>query len=175
MPTLVRDPEPPEFEALLERRRRLGQDILDEVWDGVYVMRQVPGVWHADVATQLAVMFGALAREAGLVAMIANFNLGAPNDYRVPDGGVLTDRGLDRLYVPSAELVVEIVAPGDGTWEKLGFYAAHHVTELLIIEPSAREIHWLALSPDREYRPIQQSALLALGPAELAERIDSPL
>jgi hypothetical protein len=31
MPTLVRDPAPPEFQALLERRRRLGQDLLDEV------------------------------------------------------------------------------------------------------------------------------------------------
>ena len=38
MPTLVRDPQPAEFEALLERRRQLGQDLLDEVWEGVYVM-----------------------------------------------------------------------------------------------------------------------------------------
>lgn len=38
VPTLVRDPQPKEFEALLERRRQLGQDRYDEVWDGVYVM-----------------------------------------------------------------------------------------------------------------------------------------
>ena len=35
MPTLVRDPQPVEFEQLLERRRVLGQDLLDEVWEGV--------------------------------------------------------------------------------------------------------------------------------------------
>jgi hypothetical protein len=35
VPTLVRDPQPKEFQALLERRRRLGQDRYDEVWDGV--------------------------------------------------------------------------------------------------------------------------------------------
>lgn len=39
MPTLVRDPQPMEFEALLERRRKLGQDLLDEVWDGIYHKR----------------------------------------------------------------------------------------------------------------------------------------
>ena len=35
MATLVNDPPPAEFEALLERRRGLGQDLFDEVWDGV--------------------------------------------------------------------------------------------------------------------------------------------
>ena len=38
MPTLVRDPQPVEFEQLLERRRALGQGLLDEVWEGLYVM-----------------------------------------------------------------------------------------------------------------------------------------
>ena len=38
VPTLVLDPPPADFEALLERRRKLGQDLLDEVWEGVYHM-----------------------------------------------------------------------------------------------------------------------------------------
>jgi hypothetical protein len=42
MPTLVRDPQPVEFEALLERRRRLGQDLYDEVWNGVLHMNPAP-------------------------------------------------------------------------------------------------------------------------------------
>ena len=173
MPTLVRDPPPAEFEALLERRRRLGQDLLDEVWEGVYVMRQVPASGHADVAQQLAVILGPLAREAGLVP-IGIFNLGGPDDYRVPDGALLSGRGPDWLYVPTAELVVEIVSPGDGTWDKLGFYTAHDVGELLIVDPEKGEVHWLALRPDREYQPIGRSTLVALGAAELAERIDWP-
>lgn len=171
--TLVRDPPPPEFEALLERRRRLGQDVLDEVWEGVYVMRQVPAVWHAGVAQQLAVLLGAPARAAGLVPMISIFNLGDPDNYRVPDGGLVRLRPT-RLYVPTAELVVEIVSPGDGTWDKLRFYAAHNVGELLIVDPQKGEVHWLALRSDREYQPIERSGPVALGPAELAERIDWP-
>ena len=136
------------------------------------MIRQVPAAWHAGVAQQLAVILGPLAREAGLVPMIGNFNLGGPDDYRVPDGALSSGRALNRLYVPTAELVVEIVSPGDGTWYKLGFYAAHDVGELLMVDPEKREVHWLALRPGREYQPIERSALVALGPVELAERID---
>jgi len=42
MPTLVRDPRLAEFEALLQRRRRLGQDLYDEVSDGVLHMNPAP-------------------------------------------------------------------------------------------------------------------------------------
>lgn len=38
------------FQELLERRRQLGQDVLDEVWEGVYVMNPAPSEGHADVA-----------------------------------------------------------------------------------------------------------------------------
>jgi hypothetical protein len=46
MPTLVRDPQPPEFEVLLERRRRLGQDLGDEVWGGVLHMNSAAPSQH---------------------------------------------------------------------------------------------------------------------------------
>ena len=49
MPTLVRDPQPPELEALLERRRRLGQDLFDEVWEGVLHMNPAPSGRHGDL------------------------------------------------------------------------------------------------------------------------------
>jgi hypothetical protein len=60
------------------------------------------------------------------------------------------------------------------TWEKLDFYAAHHVDELLIVDPQERLVHWLQLQPDDKYRPVERSTLIALGPPELAERIDWP-
>ena len=105
--------------------------------------------------------------------MISIFNLGEPDDYRVPDGGLFRP-GPDDVYLATAALVVEIISPDDKTWEKLGFYAAHQVDELLIVEPRERRVDWLALQADGEYRPIERSALIALGPAELAERIDWP-
>lgn len=173
MPTLVRDPQPAEFEALLERRRRLGQDLLDEVWEGVYVMNPAPHSRHAHVAQQLAELLGEPARQAGLVPMISIFNLGEPDDYRVPDGGLFRP-GPDQLYLPSAAVVVEIVSPEDKSWDKLGFYAKHGVDEVLIVDPQERRVHWLAASEEGEYRPVERSGLVELSPAELAERIDWP-
>jgi len=173
MPTLVRDPQPAEFEALLERRRRLGQDLLDEVWEGVYHMNPAPHRSHAHVAQQMAVVLDGPSRAAGLLPMIGIFNLGEPDDYRVPDGGVFRP-GPDAVYMATAALVVEIVSPDDKTWEKLGFYAAHRVDELLIVDPHERRVHWLALQAEGEYRPIERSALVALRPAEFADRIDWP-
>jgi hypothetical protein len=91
----------------------------------------------------------------------------------VPDGGIFRP-GPDEVYVPTAALVVEIVCTDDKTWEKLGFYAAQKVDELLIVDSQERRVHWLALQPGGEYREIERSALLALGPVELAEQIDWP-
>jgi Uma2 family endonuclease len=171
LPTLVRDPQPAEFAALLERRRRFGQDLFDEVWDGVLHINPAPSGRHGDLESQLHVLLRPLAAAAGL-RMHGQFNLGEDQDYRVPDGGLHRDAA-DRVYYPSAALVIEIVSPDDETWSKLGFYAAHQVGELLIVDPERRTIDWLSLR-DNEYEPIERSALIASGPAELAEGVDWP-
>jgi Uma2 family endonuclease len=173
MPTLVRDPQPREFEALLERRRKLGQDLLDEVWKGVYHVNPAPHRQHAHVAQQLAEILGPAARAVDLEAMINIFNLGEADDYRVPDGGVFRP-GPDAAFMATAALVVEIVSPDDETWDKLGFYAAHHVDELLIVDPAQHQVHWLALADSGEYQPVQRSGLLELGASELAAGLDWP-
>jgi Uma2 family endonuclease len=173
MPTLVRDPQPVEFEQLLERRRQLGQDLLDEVWDGVYHVNPAPHSRLSDIQQQLAEILGPPARAAGLRPRVAIFNLGEPNDYRVPDGGLLRP-GEDAVYLPTAALVIEIVSPEDETWDKLGFYASHKVDELLIVDPRERRVHWLGLGPAGEYRSLEMSGLIELGGAGLADRIDWP-
>jgi hypothetical protein len=68
---------------------------------------------------------------------------------------------------------VEIVSPGDETWEKLEFYAAHDVDELLIVDPEKRKVDWLGLK-DGSYEEIEHSAVIDLGPSELASQIDWP-
>jgi Uma2 family endonuclease len=69
--------------------------------------------------------------------------------------------------------VVEIVSPGDESWEKLPFYAAHRVDEVLIVDPQERSVSWLALR-DGEYHPIERSGLVDLGTLGLAEQLDWP-
>jgi Uma2 family endonuclease len=173
MRTLVLDPAPVELRALLERRKRLDQDRHDEVWQGVYHVAPAPHDAHADIQHQLAVLLDAPARLAGLRPLIGGeFNIGAPEDFRVPDGGLLRGRE-PATWHPTAALAVEVVSPGDETWQKLPFYAAHRVDELLIVDPAACSLVWLALH-DGEYRPVERSELIDLGVSELADRIDWP-
>ena len=57
--------------------------------------------------------------------------------------------------------------------EKLPFYGAHAVEEILIIDPQERSVSWLGLT-DGEYQPIERSGLIDLGASDLAELIDWP-
>lgn len=70
-------------------------------------------------------------------------------------------------------LVLEIVSPADESWEKLAFHAAHHVDEVLIIDPARRAVEWLALE-GTEYRAVDHSRVIDLGVDDLARRIDWP-
>lgn len=173
MATLVRDPEPVELQRLRESREQLDLDHHDEVWEGVLHMNPPPTGEHQYVLQQLAVLLDPLARSAGLVPLIQEFALGEGRDnYRTPDGGLhrTQPRG---VWQRTAALVIEVLSPSDKTWKKLDFYAAHGVDELLIIDPEERRVHWLALKGGR-YEPVEQSSLIELGPARLAERLTWP-
>jgi Putative restriction endonuclease len=144
MATLVLGTPPPELEALLERRHQAGVDRLDEV-----------------------------ARDGGLLLAMHEFNLGeSERDFRVPDGG-LHRPGAAGVWLATAAIVVEILSPGDESWLKLPFYAAHDVDEVLLVDPAERTVTWLALR-DGAYVPVVRSALIELGPAELTECLDWP-
>ena len=169
MPTLVLDPQPHELDALIERRRRLGQDLFDEVWEGVLHMNPAPRGRHGAIETQLTVLLAPLAHAAGLV-LTGQFNVGAgEQDYRVPDLGLHRDFA-DRVWYPTAALVVEIVSPGDESYKKHDFYAAHQVDELVIVDPGERAVHWFALAGG-EYREVDHSTVVDTGPAELASQL----
>jgi Uma2 family endonuclease len=169
--TIVLDPKPEEFEALLERRRALGQDLYDEVWEGDYHMAPMAHSSHGYLGNQLAILLHPFAERVGLTGTGA-FNLGSADDYRVPDGGL--HRGIpSAVFVPTAAVVVEIVSPGDETWQKLDFYAAHSVDELLIADPAKRSVTWLVLHGGR-YVEAEYSPLLRISVAKLTEQIKWP-
>jgi Uma2 family endonuclease len=171
MRTVVLGPRPAELEALVERRRALGQDLYDEVWEGEYHMAPAPHPWHGYLDQRLAVILEDLAGPSGLI-VTGPFNLGAKDNFRVPD------RGLHRklpstTFVPTAALVVEIVSPHDETWAKLGFYAEHGVDELLIVDPETRSVTWLDRGDDG-YLEVADSRLLGVPVAQVADAIAWP-
>jgi Uma2 family endonuclease len=168
---VVSDPPPGDFAALLERRRRSGVDLHDEVWEGILHVNPGPHARHGDVQAQVMALLDPRARAAGLTPL-GESNIGGEDDFRVPDG-MLQRPGPHRLFSPTAALVLEVVSPGDETWDKLAFYAARGVEELLIVDPQERAVHWLALVGG-EYLPIERSGLVELGPAELGAQINWP-
>ena len=171
MPTLVHDPPPAELTALIERRRKLGQDLFDEVWEGVLHMNPAPDSKHARVEWQLAGILSPLAATAGLRAL-GQFNIGEDHNYRVPDGGLVRP-GPDDVYLPTAAMVIEIVSPGDETYQKLDFYVRRGVEEVVIADPEKRTVEWLRLTGER-YEAAERSTLIELSAAELADQIDWP-
>lgn len=173
MKTVVLDPLPPEIEQLIERRRRLGLDSYDEMWEGVYHMAPMARFGHGQLQAQILGLLGPLADRAGLLAS-GPFNLGKPDDFRVPDAGL--HRGHpdpDATYLDTAAVVVEIVSPGDETYDKLPFYAAHGVDEMLIVDPANRRVAIFALT-GAQYENARRSGQLNVDVDQLAVAIRWP-
>ena len=173
MPPVVRDPQPAEFVALLEERRRLGHDRWDEERDGVYYLNPAPTYEHQRISQQLAELLGPLARAADLEATVGGVNIGEQGNYAIPDAS-LHRPGTGGVYVPTAALAVEILSPNDDTWEKLPFYARRGAEELAIVDPREQSVRWLALGADGQCGDVERSGLIDLSAAELAERLEWP-
>lgn len=172
MRVLFAEPLPSELEELLERRRRMGVDHHDEVWEGVLHMPPDSSHGHGSVIAQLACIFRPLADRAGLDVIVGG-NLGeSKENYRVPDLALYRSTA-DVLWHPTAALAVEVRSPDDETYDKFPFYSAHGVDELLVVDPDEQTVRWFALGSD-EYRPITHSALIDLGADELAAQITWP-
>jgi len=100
---------------------------------------------------------------------VATLVLGSPP----PELEALIERrrcaGVDHLD----EVWLEILSPGDESLQKLPFYAAHDVDEILIVDATDRTVTWLGLRGG-EYHPLERSRLIELGPADLAGRLEWP-
>lgn len=170
MTTVILGPRPPEIEAIIERRRQLGHDSHDEVWEGVYHMVPYAHSRRSRVETEVQLALGPLVKAQGLTLTSA-FNLGDDkNSFRVPDFGVFAEPP-DALFVPTALIVGEVLSPNDETFEKIPYYRAHGVSELFVVDPDRRtiEVHHL-----QDGLASEHSDVLDLDVAELAQQLDWP-
>ncbi|MGI8938813.1 MAG: Uma2 family endonuclease [Iamia sp.] len=171
MSTVFVGERPPEVDAWLQRRRELGQDLFDEVWEGSYHVAPAPHRRHGDIDDQVAFLLRPAALAAGLHPT-GPCNLGVRDDYRVPDRAYLrSDQPL--TYEPTAALVVEIHSPGDETYRKLDFYLACGVDELLVVDPQDRTVQWFARG-DGAFVQTGASELIEITADGLAADIDWP-
>lgn len=155
MNALMRDPAP----EMLEERRRLGHDRLDEVWDGVLHMVPPPGATHQSFARTLFLFLHARVRDGYQIFYEFGLYLSADkSNYRVPDLVVAADADIaERGVEKRAELVIEVLSKNDMSRDKLPFYAACNVKEVWLVDPKTREHEiyvlrghqYFAATPDR--------------------------
>jgi Uma2 family endonuclease len=172
MPTLVLDPQPAELDALLERREALGLDHRDEVWNGVLHMNPPPNYRHERLSSILHRLLGPYV-DAAALEMVGTVGIGVKNNNRVPDLTLQRPEDAKPQWQQTAALVIEIVSPKDKSRDKFDFYAAHDVDEVLIVDPEERTVDWYGLKGG-SYEELEHSAVIGLGPKELAGLIDWP-
>jgi Uma2 family endonuclease len=171
MKTVVVGPRPAELEELIRRRHELGQDLFDEVWEGSYHMAPAPHSRHSRVSAEVTRVMLPLAQAVGLFGLDP-FNLGEPEDYRVPDHGWVYEVP-DSTYLPTAAIVVEVLSPDDETFDKLPFYAGHGVQEVFVVDPMERRVRIFCLV-DGRYEEPGGSRLLGVNTAQLEDQIRWP-
>jgi len=164
-------PVPPELADEVARRRASGAFKRDEVWDGEYRMAPAPRKVNALLDAEVVAVLRPLARRAGL-RVSGPFNIGGPRDHRIPDVGVHRP-DTDGLWLPTAAVAVEVLSPRDPAWEKLGFYAAHEVDEVVMVDPDERTVVWLARRGDT-YERVGRSTVLDVDVADVVAAIDWP-
>ncbi|WP_432547190.1 Uma2 family endonuclease [Kineococcus sp. SYSU DK004] len=158
----------------LQRRRALGLDKRDEVWNGTHHVAPHAHASHGRLAARLVVVLDGPASAAGLVAL-TEFNLGVEDDFRVPDLGLVRqqDEADLGLYLPTAEVVVGIVSPDDASRAKIPSYLGRGVREVWLIDPAERVLT-VHTSDARDAGPAgrpARSAVLGLDVEEVTRRL----
>lgn len=159
-----------DIEAIIARRHALGIDRYDEIWEGDYHITPGPAGPRAVLDHALALFLGPKARAGGLVGTSA-FNLGQPDDYRVPDGGYHFERPTG-TWVSKAAVVIEIVSPDEETYGKFAFYA-RRANELIVVDPTRRAVE-CHVSDGQQLVPSEGSTLLGVSAQEIALALPWP-
>jgi Uma2 family endonuclease len=132
---------PHQIKRIIRRRRLMGADRYDEVWDGVYVMAPIADNVHQEIATELAAALKQGAGRPGTRAFAGTNVSDRPDDwrqnFRCPDvavylpGNPAEDR--ESHWLGGPDFAVEVISPYDRSREKFEFYAKVSVRELLLV------------------------------------------
>lgn len=172
MRMVLNEPIPAEVTDLLARRRALGLDRFDEVWNGEYHMNPAPNARHARLEISLVIALHDRVRTAGL-HLVGGVNIGNDQfDYRVPDASVLRRR-TDDVWLDDAAIVVEVLSPNDRALEKFDHYARFGVTEIFVVDPDTESVQMYERVGDgHEFTLTESSPLLGISAADLTTDLD---
>lgn len=153
-------------EHFLQRRKQIGADRWDEMWEGELHMPPAPIPEHQDlewtIETWLRIRW-ARSRGAKVFHQINVASPGGwPNDYRIPDLVLLAP---DRFHIQKREyfdggpnVVVEIRSPGDESMDKLPFYGRIGVEEAWVIDRDTKVPEIYLLRGEEEPQPATPDA-----------------
>lgn len=127
----------------LEDRRAKGLDRRDEMWDGVLHMTPAPSLEHQRILDALIEFLRPMLRRAGWGQLFSGINVfgdrTGDRNYRIPDLTFVA-AGREHILQPDGtrgggpDAVLEIRSPEDETYEKLPFFAALNVTEVIVCD-----------------------------------------
>lgn len=155
---------------LLEQRRRSGADLWDEMWEGVLHMVPPPAERHQLLGAKLCAVLLPIAETLGL-RLVQHIGLyRADDDYRGPDlAAYRPDQTSRRGLEAAAELVIEIVSPGDESREKVPWFAALAIRDIFLIDRDTLDVE--RFEP-RDGRPIQTDHTRSEALGCTIERVD---
>jgi len=157
---------------IIARRRRLGIDRFDEVWDGVYVMSPPGDVEHFGVTNDLATVLTMVVKWNGLGQVFAGVGIsdhreGWEKNFRVPDVSVFLNgnpaENCGTHWCGGPDFAAEIVSPRDRTRKKIPFYEKIGTRELMIVDRRPWRISLFRLT-DGKLIEVGQSALASREP-----------
>jgi len=151
----------------IERRRRIGLDRWDEMWEGVLHMASAPAVEHQRMQLKMGAFLDPLLerKKRGTLAPGINvFNEDFPlEDYRIPDFSFVSAGreaiiAADGIRGGAPDAVIEIRSPGDESYEKFPFFARLGVREVIVVDRDTKkpEVYrlaggqYLAVAADRD-------------------------
>ncbi len=156
MAVLVLDPE--DQRAMIARRRRLGIDRYDEVWEGTYLMSPMANDEHQELIQQFISILGVHADLPAGTKVRPGVNIsdrveGWKKNYRCPDVVVfLPDTTAvchDVFWHGGPDFAVEVRSRGDRTRRKLPFYASVGTREVLVVDRNPWRLQLYRLADGR--------------------------
>jgi Uma2 family endonuclease len=152
MPVVICDPR--DVARMIARRKALGHDRFDEVWDGVYVMSPIANDEHQQISTFLSAVLLTVVAWGSLGNVRCGINIsdrrkGWTKNYRVPDVAVFLNGCAATCcrthWLGGPDFAAEVVSKRDRSREKFDFYAKVGTRELLIVDryPWALELYGL--------------------------------
>jgi Uma2 family endonuclease len=138
--------EAPFLLDLIEQRRLFGQDRWDEWRHGAYRIMPIPTPEHA----RLVVAFAAFIDErvtSSRLEVALGINIGVDlEDACVPDIAIFRrdTSPSSEAFLATAQLVVEILSPGEPAGEKMPLYGGWDVNEYLEVDPEEASVRLFA-------------------------------